>query len=438
MTTSSTSPSISRSGSASAFETAQERIPGGVNSPVRAFRSVGGGPVFIERGEGARIFDVDGNAYLDYVLSWGPLILGHAHPEVVEATIAAIRNGTSFGAPTEAESELAELIINAVPAVDQVRLVNSGTEATMSALRLARAATGRDKIIKFAGCYHGHADMLLVQAGSGVATLGLPDSPGVPAGATQDTLVAPFNDLGAVQALFDEYRDQIAAVIVEPVAGNMGVVMPAPGFLEGLRTVTQANGSVLIFDEVMTGFRVARGGAVERFGVTPDLITFGKVVGGGFPLAAYAGRRDIMEHVAPAGTMYQAGTLSGNPVATAAGIATLKVLARPGEWEKAAASTTTLIDGIAAAAGRTGTPIQATAVGTMAGFFFNDAPVTSYDDAKTSDTERFGRFFNALLNRGIYFAPSQFEALFLSTVHTNEDLEQTVSAVEEALIESAR
>jgi glutamate-1-semialdehyde 2,1-aminomutase len=388
--------------------------------------------VFVDRGEGSRFFDVDGNSYIDYVLSWGPLILGHAHPEVVEATIEAIRKGTSFGAPTEAETELASLIITAVPAVDEVRLVSSGTEATMSALRLARAATGRDKIIKFAGCYHGHADMLLVQAGSGVATLGLPDSPGVPRGATQDTLVAPFNDLAAVEALFAEHPDQIAAVIVEPVAGNMGLVEPGDGFLQGLREVTSRNGGLLIFDEVMTGFRVAPGGATALYGVDPDLVTFGKVVGGGFPLAAYAGKRDIMEHVAPAGAMYQAGTLSGNPVATAAGIATLKVLARSGEWDKAASSASMLIEGLRTAASAQGVHIQASVVGTMAGVHFNDRPVSNYDEAKLSDTEQFSRFFNALLDRGVYFAPSQFEALFLSTVHREGDIQATVEAAAEA------
>jgi glutamate-1-semialdehyde 2,1-aminomutase len=415
-----------------AFSAAKAVIPGGVNSPVRAFRSVGGNPVFVERGEGSRFFDVDGNSYIDYVLSWGPLILGHAHPEVVEATIEAIRKGTSFGAPTEAETELASLIITAVPAVDEVRLVSSGTEATMSALRLARAATDRDKIIKFAGCYHGHADMLLVQAGSGVATLGLPDSPGVPRGATQDTLVAPFNDLAAVEALFAEHPDQIAAVIVEPVAGNMGLVEPAEGFLQGLREVTSRNGGLLIFDEVMTGFRIAPGGATALYGVDPDLVTFGKVVGGGFPLAAYAGKRDIMEHVAPAGSMYQAGTLSGNPVATAAGIATLKVLARPGEWDKAANSASTLIEGLRTAASAQGVHIQASVVGTMAGVYFNDRPVSNYDEAKLSDTEQFSLFFNALLDRGVYFAPSQFETLFLSTVHRESDIQATVEAAAEA------
>lgn len=419
--------------STEAFSRAQRAIPGGVNSPVRAFRSVGGSPVFVDRGAGSKFWDADDNVYIDYVLSWGPLILGHAHPEVVEATVKALRKGTSFGAPTLAETELAELIQSSVPGIDLVRLVSSGTEATMSALRLARAATGRDKIVKFAGCYHGHADMLLVQAGSGVATLGLPDSPGVPSGATVDTLVAPFNDLNAVTSLFDQHGERIAAIIVEPVAGNMGVVEPADGFLEGLRALATRQGSILIFDEVMTGFRVALGGAIERYGVQPDLVTFGKIVGGGFPLAVYAGKREIMEHVAPAGTMYQAGTLSGNPVATAAGIATLTVLQRSGVWDGVAETSRQLIDGLFRVAREASIPLQATAVGAMAGMFFNDRPVGNFEDARTSNTGRYAAFFHEMLDRGVYFAPSQFEALFPSSAHTGGDIVTTLNAAAETL-----
>lgn len=414
--------------SAEAFAQARNLIPGGVNSPVRAFRSVGGSPLFFDFGSGSTVTDVDGNRYIDYVLSWGPLILGHVHPEVITRTTEAMAKGTSFGAPTLAETRLAELIVDAVPGVDQVRLVNSGTEATMSALRLARAATGRDKIVKFAGCYHGHADMLLVQAGSGVATLGLPDSPGVPAGATQDTLVAPYNDLDAVQALFEEHGSEIAAVIVEPVAGNMGMIPPVNGFLEGIRSLTEAHGALFIFDEVMTGFRVSPNGAVGLYGIEPDLVTFGKVVGGGFPLAAYGGKQSVMEHVAPAGNMYQAGTLSGNPVATAAGIATLEILGRDGTWQKIADQAERLVEGLNSAAQDAGVPFQAAAVGTMFGYFFTDQPVRNYEDAQTADTEKFVKFFTGMLERGVYLAPSAFESGFLSSAHTTGDITKTIAA----------
>lgn len=420
---------LSKSGRA--FESAKAIIPGGVNSPVRAFRSVGGSPVFFDHGHGSTVTDIDGNSYIDYVLSWGPLILGHAHPDVISRTTAAMQKGTSFGAPTLAETQLAELVVNAVPGVDQVRLVNSGTEATMSALRLARAATGRNKILKFAGCYHGHADMLLVQAGSGVATLGLPDSPGVPAGATQDTLVAPFNDLTAVGELFAEQGRDIAAVIVEPVAGNMGMVPPLPGFLEGLREITSTHGSILIFDEVMTGFRVSPNGAVGLYDIQPDLVTFGKVVGGGFPLAAYGGAAVVMNNVAPAGAMYQAGTLSGNPVATAAGIATLEILGQQGVWQGIASKTNALVKGFNSAAAQHEIPFRAQAVGTMFGFFFTDQPVNNYDDARQANAKSFVKFFTGMLERGVYLAPSAFESGFLSSAHSDQDIERTIEAAAE-------
>lgn len=414
------------------YSEAQRYMPGGVNSPVRAFSAVGGEPLFIARGEGPYIYDVDGRRYIDYVLSWGPLILGHAHPQVVSALKEAAERGISYGAPTALETELAKRVVEAVPSVEMVRFVNSGTEATMSALRLARAYTGRSKVIKFEGCYHGHADFLLVRAGSGLTTLGLPDSAGVPQGTAQDTLVAPYNDLEAVDRLFGENRAQIAAVIVEPVAGNMGVIPPEPGFLAGLRAVTKAEGTLLVFDEVITGFRVAYGGAQALYGVTPDLTCLGKVIGGGLPVGAYGGRSEIMAMVAPLGPVYQAGTLSGNPLCMTAGIETLKVLAQPGAYERLEESSARLADGLRTAAEAARVPIFQTRVGSMFCTFFSTERVVDYASAKRSDTDRYARFFRAMLASGVYLAPSQFEAGFLSLAHSEQDIERTVQAAEAA------
>ncbi len=418
------------------FQEAQTLFPGGVNSPVRAFRAVGSHPVFIDHAEGPYLYDVDGNRYLDYVQSWGPMILGHAYPTVVAAVTEASRRGFSFGTPTKAESELAKLIISSVPSVEMLRFVNSGTEATMSALRLARAHTGRNKIIKFSGCYHGHADMLLVQAGSGVATLGLPDSPGVPPEATRNTLTVPYNDSAAVAELFHTYPDDIAAVIVEPVAANMGLVLPLPGFLETLRTLTQQHGALLIFDEVMTGFRVALGGMQERTGITPDLTCFGKIIGGGLPVGAYGGRSAIMKQVAPVGPMYQAGTLSGNPLTMAAGIATLTELRKPGQYAKLEQKSQHLGEGIAQAIRTTGTDAQLVRIGAMFCLYFTKEPVIDYAGAKKSDTARFARFFWNMIARGVYLPPSQFEACFISLALKDEMIEETIKHVELALLAS--
>ncbi|MBI5934396.1 MAG: glutamate-1-semialdehyde 2,1-aminomutase [Chloroflexi bacterium] len=417
--------------SISRFQEAQTLFPGGVNSPVRAFRAVGGQPLFISRGDGPYLFDVDGNRYIDYVLSWGPLITGHAHPKVVEAIQQAAMLGTSYGAPSPLELELAKSIMEFMPNIEMIRFVNSGTEATMSALRLARAYTKREKIIKFDGCYHGHADMLLVQAGSGVATLGLPDSPGVPKMVAADTLVADFNDLESVEALFKKYPDQIAGIIVEPVAGNMGVVPPQPGFLEGLRKLTTEYGAVLIFDEVMTGFRVHKGGAQTLYNIKPDLTTLGKVIGGGLPVGAYGGKREIMQLVAPLGPMYQAGTLSGNPLAMSAGIAALGLIRGEETWERLEQAARRLEAGIGEAAKRAGVPIQQTRVGTMFTTFFSESKPVGWNTVKVADKERFGKFFQKMLENGVYLAPSQFEAGFISIMHTDEIIDKTIEAVME-------
>ncbi|MBM7096566.1 glutamate-1-semialdehyde 2,1-aminomutase [Bacillus sp. H-16] len=414
-----------------AFEQAKKVMPGGVNSPVRAFKSVNMDPVFMEKGKGSHIWDIDGNEYIDYVMSWGPLVLGHADDRVVASLKEVTEKGTSFGAPAEIETKLAELVIERVPSIEIVRMVNSGTEATMSALRLARGYTGRNKIVKFEGCYHGHGDSLLIKAGSGVATLGLPDSPGVPESVAQNTLTVPYNDLESLKLAFDEFGDDIAGVILEPVAGNMGVVRPEVGYLEGVREITEQHGSLLIFDEVMTGFRVGYNCAQGELGVTPDLTCLGKVIGGGLPVGAYGGKKEIMEKVAPAGPIYQAGTLSGNPLAMTAGFETLDQL-KEADYEEFDRLGQRLEEGIKKAAARYEIPCSITRAGSMIGFFFNDGPVKNYDQAASSDLDMFSKYFRYMLEEGVSIAPSQFEGMFLSTKHTDEDIDRTVEAAEKA------
>jgi len=418
--------------SAKLFEAAKKYIPGGVNSPVRAFKAVGGTPPFIARAQGSKVYDVDGNAYIDYVGSWGPMILGHQHPSVIEALKRALERGTSFGAPTEAEVELAQVITEAVPSIEMVRLANSGTEATMGAIRVARGYSGKDKIIKFSGCYHGHGDYLLVRAGSGATTLGIPDSKGVPDDFAKNTITLPFNDLEAVTQVVEKEGKQIAAIIVEPVPGNMGVVVPREGFLSGMRQLCSQHGVVLIFDEVMSGFRVSWGGAQALYGIIPDMTCLGKIIGGGLPVGAFGGKREIMESLAPLGPVYQAGTLSGNPLAVAAGLETLKLLSQPGTYDTLEEKSRHLSEGLEALAAKTGLEVYSTRVGSMFSMFFCSGPVVDYETARKSDTDKFNRYFHSMLRQGIYLAPSQFEAGFLSLAHSLEDLDKTLESAAQA------
>ncbi|MBE0425098.1 MAG: glutamate-1-semialdehyde 2,1-aminomutase [Nitrospirae bacterium] len=417
------------------FQKAQELIPGGVNSPVRAFKAVGGNPIFIARAKGSKIYDVDGNSYIDYVLSWGPLILGHAHPKVVSALKRAIEKGTSYGAPTPLEIELAELVLKAYPSMEKIRMVNSGTEATISAIRVARGFTGRDKVIKFEGCYHGHADGLLVKAGSGATTYGVPDSPGVPKSYARNTITLPFNDVTAIKTVIKNEWKSVACVIIEPVVGNIGCVLPKPGFLESLRKITNDHGIVLVFDEVMTGFRVAYGGAQEYYGIKPDITCLGKVIGGGLPVGAYGGRKEIMSIVSPEGPVYQAGTLSGNPIAMTAGIETLKILSRANTYKKLEDTVANLEEGLIDASKTAGIETKFYRAGTMFCTYFAGKEVTDYKTAKMSDTFKFSRFFWGMLKRGINLAPSQFEAGFLSLAHSKQDVEKTVRAAYKTFLE---